>query len=106
MKRFIAQLKSTTYGTLIWRVFIGVTGGLVTVAGLFLLVIPGPGLPFFLAGLGILATEFAWASRAILKAKSAATTASRKVRIPIQIQYAIAAVFTLISIIAIAFLHF
>ena len=59
------QIKSTAYGSLLWRVFIGVIGGLVTVIGSALLFAPGPGLLVLLAGLGILATEFAWASRAI-----------------------------------------
>ncbi|MFM1760207.1 MAG: putative transrane protein, partial [Pseudomonadota bacterium] len=37
--------------------------------GSALLFAPGPGLLVLLAGLGILATEFAWASRAIKQTK-------------------------------------
>jgi len=102
VKRFIAQLRSTAYGSLVWRLFIGVTGGLVTTIGTILLFAPGPGLLILLAGLGILATEFAWASRAILRTKTFAAAASEKVGIPLWLKYAIAAVATIISIILIA----
>jgi uncharacterized protein (TIGR02611 family) len=59
------QIKSNPYGSLIWRVFIGVIGGLITIIGTIFLFAPGPGLLVLLAGLGILATEFAWAANAI-----------------------------------------
>jgi len=58
------QIKSTPYGSLVWRIFIGVIGGLITIIGTVFLFAPGPGLLVLLAGLGILASEFAWASRA------------------------------------------
>ncbi|MEY3185692.1 MAG: hypothetical protein RIR58_428, partial [Actinomycetota bacterium] len=38
------QIKSTPYGSLIWRVFVGVVGGLVTIIGTVFLFAPGPGL--------------------------------------------------------------
>ena len=57
--------KRSKAGKLIWRIFIGVLGGTVTVLGAIALVAPGPGVLILLAGLGILATEFAWASRAM-----------------------------------------
>ncbi|MFM8752577.1 MAG: PGPGW domain-containing protein [Actinomycetota bacterium] len=99
------QFKSTPYGSLIWRVFIGVVGGLITVVGTIFLFAPGPGMLVLLAGLGILATEFAWASRAILKTKSLAASAAEKVGIPLWAKYLIAAVCTLISLILIGY-HF
>ena len=99
------QFKSTAYGSLIWRIFIGVVGGLVTIVGTVFLFAPGPGLLVLLAGLGILATEFAWASRAILKTKFIAASAAEKVGIPLWMKYMIAAICTVISIILIAY-HF
>jgi hypothetical protein len=58
-----------------------------------------------LAGLGILATEFAWASRAILKTKSIAASAAERVGIPLWMKYLLAAIATLISLILIGY-HF
>ena len=52
------QIKSTAYGSVLWRIFIGVVGGLITVVGTIFLFAPGPGMLVLLAGLGILATEF------------------------------------------------
>jgi hypothetical protein len=97
------QIKSTIYGSLIWRVFIGAVGGLVTIVGALLLFAPGPGLLVLLAGLGILASEFAWASRAILKTKTMAIAASDKVRVPLWIKFLLAASASLLSIIYIFF---
>jgi uncharacterized protein (TIGR02611 family) len=96
------QIKSTPYGSLVWRIFIGVIGGLITIVGTVFLFAPGPGLLVLLAGLGILASEFAWASRAILKTKSIAANAAEKVGMPLWVKYMLAAGFTAASIVVIA----
>lgn len=66
------------------RVAIFVAGVAVTAAGFAMLVLPGPGLLVIIAGLSILAIEFAWAARlrdqAKDRAKSAATSAAKAVR--------------------------
>ncbi len=92
------QIKSTPYGSLIWRIFVGVVGGLITILGTVFLFAPGPGLLVLLAGLGILASEFAWASRAMLKTKTIAASAANKVGIPLWVKYLIAAGCTALSI--------
>lgn len=99
LRRFIKRTKA---GQIIWRVFIGVLGGSITVLGAIALVAPGPGVLILLAGLGILASEFAWASRAMNKTKSMAQSAADKVGIPTWIKYLIfagAAVFSIFAII-------
>jgi len=96
------QIKSTPYGSLVWRIFIGVIGGLITIIGTVFLFAPGPGLLVLLAGLGILASEFAWASRAILKTKTIAANAADKVGMPLWVKYMLAAGFTAASIVVIA----
>ena len=96
------QIKSTPYGSLLWRIFIGVIGGLITVVGSALIFAPGPGLLVLLAGLGILATEFAWASRAIRQTKNIAENFSEKIGIPLWVKYLIAALLTLASLLALA----
>ena len=99
-------IKRTKAGQLIWRVFIGVLGGTITVLGAIALVAPGPGVLILLAGLGILASEFAWASRAVNKTKTMAQTAADKVGIPTWVKYLIFAGAALFSIIAIIiYLH-
>lgn len=46
-----------------WRVGVLMIGGLVTLAGVAMLALPGPGWAAIFVGLAILATEFTWARR-------------------------------------------
>jgi uncharacterized protein (TIGR02611 family) len=62
------------------RVGIAVVGAALIVAGLVLLVVPGPGTLLLLAGLGVLATEFAWAAMVLEKAKDRAQRAKGAVQ--------------------------
>ena len=98
-------MKSNLYGSIVWRVFIGVIGGLVTIIGTIFLFAPGPGLLVLLAGLGILATEFAWAANAIRKTKSIAQTTSEKFRIPLWVKYLLVAGGALFSIALLVILY-
>ena len=45
------------------RSVVAVVGGLLTLTGIALLVLPGPGFVLVAAGLTVLATQFAWAKR-------------------------------------------
>ena len=94
-------VRRTPAGRLAWRVFIGSLGGGITVLGAIFLVAPGPGVLVLLAGLGILATEFAWAGRAMEKTKSAAKSAADKSGLPIWMKYFIVAGGSVVSIIAV-----
>jgi uncharacterized protein (TIGR02611 family) len=62
------------------RLAVLVLGGAVLAAGVAMLVLPGPGVIIVLVGLAILATEFAWAERALdattRRASKAASTVS------------------------------
>jgi uncharacterized protein (TIGR02611 family) len=62
---FRARLKRNPALALAYRIGVGVVGGLIVVAGLALVPLPGPGWLIVFLGLGILATEFAWAERAL-----------------------------------------
>src|SRR5918998_4858503 len=53
-------------------VVVAVLGGVLTLAGIALLVLPGPGFVLVAAGLAILATQFTWASRPLEYAKDKA----------------------------------
>lgn len=63
------RIRGTRAGRIVWRTAVAVLGGAVIVAGIALLPLPGPGWLIIFAGLGILATEFAWASRLLRYAR-------------------------------------
>ncbi len=90
---------------MVWRVIIGAIGGLITVFGAIALVGPGPGILILLAGLGILATEFAWAARVMVHTRTYAQKAADKVGIPKWAQLALVAIGAVVSILVILFLH-
>ena len=71
-------IKKTPAGRIVWRVIIGVIGGGITAAGSVALIGPGPGILILLAGLGILATEFAWAGRVMMRTKEIAAKAAER----------------------------
>lgn len=62
------------------RVAVGVVGGALVVVGVALCVLPGPGLLLIIAGLAVLATEFAWANTALYLAKRKAGEAGSAVK--------------------------
>ncbi|HJQ41584.1 MAG TPA: PGPGW domain-containing protein [Jatrophihabitantaceae bacterium] len=57
-----ARVRGIPGGFLIWRVFITLVGAIVIAIGIVLLPLPGPGWLIIFAGLGLLATEYAWAA--------------------------------------------
>jgi len=81
------------------RVLVGVDGGFVTLLGVVALVAPGPGWLIIFTGLGILATEFAWAARALTKARGIASRAASSARIKKEHQLILLAVGTFISLV-------
>jgi uncharacterized protein (TIGR02611 family) len=52
------------------KTIIGVIGGTVLLLGIVLIVLPGPAFIVIPVGLAILATEFAWARRAIERGRA------------------------------------
>jgi uncharacterized protein (TIGR02611 family) len=103
--RLRTWIKKTKAGRLFWRVLIGIVGGTVTALGAIALVGPGPGILIVLAGLGILATEFAWAARVMVRTRSYAQKAADKAGIPKWVQYALIAGAAIVSIVIILYLH-
>ena len=57
------------------RVAVTIAGFAVLLAGLAMLVLPGPGIVVIIAGLAILATEYVWAQRLLRIAKEKANQA-------------------------------
>lgn len=62
------------------RVGVGTAGGLLVVVGVVLLVLPGPGLLVIAAGLAVLATEFTWAKRLLVRVRARIAAARSGVR--------------------------
>ena len=58
---------------------VAAVGGACALAGLALLVLPGPGIPLLIAGLVILATEFAWAESLLRRVKKHGTAVTSTV---------------------------
>ena len=56
---------------------VGIVGAALLVAGVVMLVLPGPGLLVIVAGLAVLATEFAWAERWLRRARERASKAGQ-----------------------------
>lgn len=61
------------------RIAVFVLGVALVAGGLAMLVLPGPGILVVIAGLAVLATEFAWAEHLLDKAKEQATKAKEGV---------------------------
>lgn len=81
------------------RVLVGVVGGLITFLGVVALVAPGPGWLIIFTGLGILASEFAWAARVLTSAKGVANRAASAAKIKKKHQLVIVAVVTFLSLV-------
>jgi uncharacterized protein (TIGR02611 family) len=57
------RIRSNPHSHRVYRWVVGVVGALVVVAGLIMVPFPGPGWLVVFIGVGILASEFAWAKR-------------------------------------------
>ncbi len=58
-----------------WRVTVSAAGFALLIVGAIMMVTPGPGLLVIIAGLAVLATQYAWAERALDAAKTRAAKA-------------------------------
>jgi uncharacterized protein (TIGR02611 family) len=61
---------------LVWRGFATMLGVAIVVTGIILLPLPGPGWAVIFLGLAVLATEYAWAHRALTFARDKAQYAT------------------------------
>jgi hypothetical protein len=61
------------------RIAVSIAGFALVLAGLAMLVLPGPGILVIIAGLAILATEYVWAQTALNYTKRKATEAKDRV---------------------------
>ena len=61
LRRFVRRLRANPTGRVALKLAVGAVGGLTVVIGLIMVPLPGPGWIIVIAGLAILAIEFAWA---------------------------------------------
>jgi uncharacterized protein (TIGR02611 family) len=104
--KFRTWIRKTPAGRLVWRLIIGSIGGAVAVFGAVMLVAPGPGVLVLLAGLGILATEFAWAGRIMMHTKNMANKAAQRTGMKPWVKYFLISGGAVFSIIAILIYHY
>ncbi|MBA9005031.1 MULTISPECIES: PGPGW domain-containing protein [Thermomonospora] len=77
-QRFRAFIRRNRLLNTTWRIGVFTVGVTVLAGGLVMMIAPGPGILGIIVGLAILATEFAWAQRALHRAKAAAEKAKEK----------------------------
>jgi uncharacterized protein (TIGR02611 family) len=53
-----------------YALIIAIIGSTIILIGIVLLLLPGPGIAVIIVGLGVLASEFAWARRLLKKTKN------------------------------------
>lgn len=75
-KRLHNRLHANRVTGLATKLVVTMIGTIVLIAGLIMMVTPGPGIVGILVGLGILATEWDWAQRLVDKMKDKALAAA------------------------------
>jgi uncharacterized protein (TIGR02611 family) len=63
------------------RLIVAIVGGVLVVAGIFMLMFPGPGILTLAAGLALLSTEFAWAQEWLAKMRRKISKVGRDQRL-------------------------
>ncbi|WP_235018397.1 PGPGW domain-containing protein [Thermomonospora echinospora] len=81
-QRFREYIRRNKLLNTTWRIGVFTVGVTVLIGGLVMMIAPGPGILGIIVGLAILATEFAWAQRALHRARAAAEKAKEKAMDP------------------------
>jgi uncharacterized protein (TIGR02611 family) len=84
----------------LFRIAFGVGGVIVTLAGVIMLVTPGPAFVLIPIGLAMLSMEFVWAERLLVKSLEQAAVAQEKAAQTTRTQRILAAIATLLAIAA------
>lgn len=77
-KRLHTRLHRNPVLALVTKVVVGIVGMILLVAGIIMIVTPGPALVLIPLGLAVLSTEFAWARKALEKVRDKAVQAKEK----------------------------
>jgi uncharacterized protein (TIGR02611 family) len=84
----------------LFRIAFGAAGAVVTLAGVIMLVTPGPAFVLIPIGLAMLSMEFVWAERLLVKSLEQAAIAQEKAAQTTRTQRVLAAIATLLAIAA------
>jgi uncharacterized protein (TIGR02611 family) len=84
----------------LFRVAFGIAGALIALAGVIMLVTPGPAFVLIPVGLAMLSMEFVWAERLLVKSLEQAAVAQEKAAQTTPTQRILAAIATLLAIAA------
>jgi uncharacterized protein (TIGR02611 family) len=84
----------------LFRIAFGIGGVVVTVAGVIMLITPGPAFVLIPIGLAMLSMEFVWAERLLVKSLEQAAVAQEKAAQTTTTQRILAAIATLLAIAA------
>ena len=84
----------------LFRIAFGIGGVIVTLAGVIMLVTPGPAFVLIPIGLAMLSMEFVWAERLLVKSLEQAAVAQEKAAQTTRTQRVLAAIATLLAIAA------
>ena len=84
----------------LFRIAFGIGGVIVTLAGVIMLVTPGPAFVLIPIGLAMLSMEFVWAERLLAKSLEQAAVAQEKAAQTTRTQRILAAIATLLAIAA------
>jgi len=77
--RFRKFLRLKDSSPFVRRMTVGIIGGTILLIGIVLIVLPGPAVIVIPMGLAILATEFIWARRWLVKARELLHRARQKI---------------------------
>jgi len=81
VRDFPGVLEENRPDEMLKRIARGAAGGVLLIAGIAMLALPGPGWLTIAAGLALLATEFAWARRLLDQLKDGVGWLGRKFKI-------------------------
>jgi hypothetical protein len=76
----LRRLASRPAMRILRKVAVALAGGIVVLLGLVLIVLPGPAIVVIPFGVAILATEFIWAQRLLLRIRTVATRNVERVK--------------------------
>ncbi len=82
LARWRERIRRNTLLNNVWRLGVLTVGLTVLLAGIAMLILPGPGWAAIFVGVAILATEFAWAQYVLRWAKRTAANAKNRVLNP------------------------
>jgi uncharacterized protein (TIGR02611 family) len=106
IRKLLARREHHVKRSLVYRILFGVTGAVVLAAGVVMLVTPGPAFVLIPVGLAMLALEFEWAEKLLVKALQQAEKARETARNTTRRQRVLGVLGTTIAVAVVAYLAF